>query len=82
MIRPAEVPAEGESTPGKVVLDDGHIVVFEVTAVHPGNPKEATEQERAMLAQQLQIAAGNDAAASVLRALRQRMKVTVIESQL
>ena len=78
----AEVPAEGESTPGKVVLDDGHIVVFEVTAVHPGNPEEATEQERAMLAQQLQIAAGNDAAASVLRALRQRMKVTVIESQL
>lgn len=78
----AEAPAEGASTPGKVVLDDGHIVVFEVTAVNPGNPEDASAQERAMLAQQLEVGAGNDAAASLLRTLRQNMKVTVVESQL
>lgn len=78
----AEVPAEGASTPGKVVLDDGSIVVFEVTAVTPGDPAGIGEQERMLLGRQLTVLAGNDAAESVLRTLRQQMKVTVVESQL
>lgn len=78
----ADVPGEGASTPGKVVLEDGSIVVFEVTAVTPGDPAEIGGQERELLARQLTVLAGNAAAESVLRTLRQRMKVTVVESQL
>src|SRR5690554_1394365 len=78
----ADVPEEGASTGGRVVLEDGSIVVFEVTGVTPGDPAEIGDQERMLLGRQLTVLAGNDAAASVLRTLRQRMKVTVVESQL
>ena len=63
-------------------LDDGSIVVYAVTAVTPGDPSDASEQERALLRQQLTVLASNDSAEAVLRALRERMKVTVVESQL
>ena len=78
----AEVPEEGASTPGSVVLDDGSIVVFEVTAVTPGDPAEIGAQERALLARQFTAIGANDAAGAVLRALRAPMKVTVVEAQL
>ena len=39
-------------------------------------------QERELLRQQLTMLAGNESAAAVLRALRERMKITVIEAQL
>lgn len=78
----ADVPAEGAASAGQVELDDGSIVVFAVTAVIPGDPSEASEQEKELLRQQLTILAGNESAAAVLRALRERMKVTVIEAQL
>jgi hypothetical protein len=64
------------------VLDDGSIVVFAVSAVTPGDPEEASDQEREMLRQQLAMLAGNEAAATLLQTLRQQMKVTVIEAQL
>ena len=73
---------EGASTPGRVMLEDGSIVVFEVTAVHPGDPASMSDQERMLFERQLTVLAGNDAAASFLRALRERMKITVVESQL
>ena len=78
----ADVPEEGSATAGQVQLDDGSIVVFAVTAVTPGDPAEAMEQEREMLRQQLTMLAGNDSAAALVRALRARMKVSVIEAQL
>ena len=78
----AEAPEEGASTPGRVMLEDGSIVVFEVTAVHPGDPASMSDQERMLFERQLTVLAGNDAAASFLRALRERMKITVVESQL
>ena len=78
----ADVPEEGASTGGKVALDGGNIVVFEVTAVTPGDPAEIGAQERTLLSRQLTVLAGNDAADALLQALRQRMKVTVVESQL
>src|SRR5690554_6630418 len=78
----AEVPEEGASTPGSVVLDDGSIVVFEVTAVTPGDPAEIGAQERALLARQFTAIRANDAAGAVLRELRAPMKVTVVEAQL
>lgn len=78
----ADVPEEGSASAGQVQLEDGSIVVYAVTAVIPGDPSDASEQERALLAQQLTVLASNDSAEAVLRALRERMKVTVVESQL
>src|SRR3546814_17751592 len=46
------VPAEGKVSPGKATLGDGRVLVFAVTKVTPGDPKEASEQERAELQQQ------------------------------
>src|SRR5690606_14504943 len=71
------VPAEGKVSPGKVMLDNGSAVVFAVTKVTPGDPAEASEQERAMLQQQLQQVAGNEDARGMLQSLRKRMKITV-----
>lgn len=76
------VPAEGKTSPGKVMLDNGGAVVFAVTRVTPGKPDEATEQERAALQQQLAQVAGNEDAQGMLKSLRKRMKITVAESRL
>ena len=75
-------PAAGKVSPGKAVLGDGRMVVFAVTKVTPGNPKEASEQERTTLQQQLAQLAGNEDATGLLKTLRKRMKITVAESRL
>lgn len=75
-------PAEGKVSPGKVTLADGSTVVFAVTKVTPGDPKDATEQERSMLQQQLAQIAGNQDATGMLQASRKRMTITVAEEQL
>ena len=77
-----QAPAAGKTSPGKVMLDNGSSVVFVVSKVTPGNPAEATEQERSTLQQQLGQLAGNQDAAAMLKALRKRMKVTVAEERL
>lgn len=76
------VPAAGKASPGQVVLDNGSAVVFAVTKVTPGDPKEASEQERTALQQQLAQLAGNEDASGMLKSLRKRMKITVAESRL
>jgi peptidyl-prolyl cis-trans isomerase D len=76
------VPATGKVSPGRVMLDNGSAVVFAVTKVTPGDPKEASEQERTALRQQLAQIAGNEDASGMLKALRKRMKITVAESRL
>src|SRR3546814_6400728 len=74
-------PAEGKVSPGKATLGDGRVLVFAVTKVTPGDPKEASEQERAALQQQLAQVAGSEDADGMLKALRKRMKITVAESR-
>lgn len=76
------VPAAGKVSPGKVALDDGRILVFAVSKVTPGDPKEATEQQRTQLQQQLAQAAGIEDAREMLQAQRKRAKVTVVEERL
>ncbi len=78
----ALAPAEGASTPGKVMLADGSAVVFTVDKVTPGDPDDASEEERTMLRQQLVSLLGNEDAEVLQRALRSQMKVTVVEAQL
>ena len=78
----APVPAEGKGSPGKVALADGSVLVFNVTKVTPGNPDDASGEERSMVQQQLAALAGREDADTLLRTLRQQMKVTVVESNL
>jgi peptidyl-prolyl cis-trans isomerase D len=75
-------PAAGKVTPGKVVLDDGRIVVFAVSRMIPGDPKEASAEQRTTLQLQLGQVAGNDDARALVKSLRKRMKITVAESRL
>jgi len=75
-------PAAGKPSTGKVVLPDGRIVPFAVSGVTPGSPAEVSPEHRALPQQQLaQIAGGSDTR-QLVRALRQRMKVKVVESNL
>lgn len=78
----APAPAAGKSSAGQVALADGSHVVFTVDKVTPGDPKEASAQERQMLQQQLAAMRGNEAATGLLQDLRKRMKVTVVEARL
>ncbi|RPD86574.1 peptidyl-prolyl cis-trans isomerase [Luteimonas sp. 100069] len=76
-------PPSGDAvTPGRVMLADGSAVVFAVTKVEPGNPDEASEQEREMLRQQLGSLLGNEDAEVLQRSLRREMKITVNEARL
>jgi peptidyl-prolyl cis-trans isomerase D len=76
------VPAEGKVSPGKAMLANGGAVVFAVTKVTPGDPKEASEQERTTLKEQLARVAGGEDSEEMLKSLRRRMKITVAESRL
>ena len=78
----APIPAEGQVSAGRMVQPDGSVVVYAVSRVVPGDPAEASEQEREMLRQQLSSLAGDEDAMSLLRALRAQMRVTVVEARL
>jgi peptidyl-prolyl cis-trans isomerase D len=78
----APAPKDGKPSVGKVALADGSFVVFTVGKVTPGDPKEATAQDRVALQQQLEAMRGTEAAGGLLQALRKRMKVTVVEARL
>jgi peptidyl-prolyl cis-trans isomerase D len=78
----APAPKAGKSTLGKVVLDDGSIVVYQVRKVIPGDIKEATTAQRTALQQQLGQVGGNDDVSALVKALRKRMRITVAESRL
>ena len=78
----ARPPAEGATTPGRVLLADGSVVVFTVDRVIVGDPAEASEQERTMLRQQLGALLGSEDAEVLQRALRSQMKITVNEARL
>ncbi|MGI8560798.1 MAG: peptidyl-prolyl cis-trans isomerase [Luteimonas sp.] len=78
----APAPAAGKPSVGKAVLADGSQVVFAVTKVTPGDPTQATPQERQQLQQQLETFRGNEDENGFMQGLRQRMKVTVVEARL
>lgn len=75
-------PAEGKPSLGKLVLDDGRIVAFQVTKVIPGDLSEVSEEQRATFRQQLGRTAGNDDVNALVQALRKRMRITVAEDRL
>ena len=70
------------SDSGTTYAADGSVLVFNVTKVTPGNPDDASGEERSMVQQQLAALAGREDADTLLRTLRQQMKVTVVESRL
>jgi len=78
----APEPEEGKVSAGRVRQDDGSIVLFAVSKVVPGNIEEASAEEREMLTGQMARMAGDQDAMTLLRALRQRMRVTTIEAVL
>ncbi len=75
-------PAEGKPSVGKVVLGDGRIVVYAVTKVTPGDPAEATQEQRAALAVQLAQVAGNEDVEGVLAKLRRQASIVVAEDRM
>lgn len=78
----APAPAQGKPSIGKVALPDGGMLVFSVDKVIPGDPSEASEQERIMFRQQLSSLLGAEDADTLRQALRRSMKITVVESKL
>ncbi|MGY1531152.1 peptidyl-prolyl cis-trans isomerase [Luteimonas sp. A649] len=78
----APEPAEGGVSVGRVVQDDGSIVIYAVTRVVPGDVAEASAEERSMIAGQLARLAGDEDAMALLRALRKQVRVTTIEARL
>jgi peptidyl-prolyl cis-trans isomerase D len=78
----APAPAPGKSTVGKKVLDDGRIVVYQVTRVLPGDPKAADAGRRRQLAQQMGQVMAMEAMNAVVRDLRRQMRITVAEDRM
>jgi peptidyl-prolyl cis-trans isomerase D len=78
----APPPAPGKVSPGKVLLPDGRVVVFAVSKVTPGNPADASPQEKSSLQQQLAQMAGVEDVDAMVSTLRKRMKITIVEERL
>src|SRR5690606_15205579 len=78
----APEPAEGGVSTGRVLQEDGSIVVYSVSRVVPGDVGEASAEERTMIAGQLSRLAGDEDAMALLRALRKQVRVTTVEARL
>ena len=78
----APAPAAGARSLGKVVLDDGRLVVYAVRKVIPGDPAQASEEQRAGLRQQLAQVYGNQDVDALVQALRRQVRVEVAEGRL
>ena len=61
---------------------DGRIVVFVVNKVVPGDPKEATADQRLQLQQQLAQLAGNSDAEALVKTMRRHMTIKVADDRL
>ncbi|MHC9085514.1 SurA N-terminal domain-containing protein [Luteimonas sp. RIT-PG2_3] len=75
-------PQEGKPSAGKAALPDNSTAVFVVSKITPGDIKEASPEELAMLRQQFSGLYGNEDSQSMLQTLRRQMKVTVVEARL
>ena len=78
----APVPAAGKLSAGKARMADGRFVVFIVSKVTPGDPTQATPEQRIQMRQQIAEAAGYGEATSMVKELRKKMKITVAEDRL
>ncbi|MFC0677543.1 SurA N-terminal domain-containing protein [Lysobacter korlensis] len=76
----ATPPAAGKATPGMKVLDDGSIVLFTVDAVLPGDLAQLPPGQREMLKEQIQNMQGMSDVQSLVRQLRRRYKIDVVET--
>ncbi len=75
-------PAPGKVSAGKVDLPDGSHVVFAVTKVEAGDPKELPQEQRKQMRDQIAQMKGIDAAQGYVTAMRKQMKVEVAEDRL
>lgn len=75
-------PAAGKVSPGTAVLGDGRIVLFAVSKVAPGDAAQLPPQQRQALQQQIAQMGGMDDMQALVKAMRQKMKVVVVESNL
>lgn len=75
-------PSAGKATPGKALMANGQVALFAVTKVTPGDIAEVPPDQRAMLQQQLEQMGGSSDTQALVKALRKRMKVEVVESNL
>ena len=78
----APVPAAGKVSADKARMADGRFVVFAVSKVTPGDPTQATPEQRIQMRQQIAEAAGYGEATSMVKELRRKMKITVAEDRL
>nr|WP_250646367.1 peptidylprolyl isomerase [Lysobacter solisilvae] len=75
-------PAAGKPTPGKAPLPGGNIVLFTVDKVTAGDATQMPPAQREMMTQQLGRLAADDEIKTVVQALRKRMKIVRVESNL
>jgi peptidyl-prolyl cis-trans isomerase D len=75
-------PAAGKRSPGKAVMQDGQVVVFEVTKITQGDATEVTPDIRANFLRELAPRIGEQDAFSIVKAQRKRMKVQFAEDRL
>ncbi len=78
----APPPAAGKRSPGKILSQDGQMIVFEVTKVSQGDNTEITPEIRANFLRELAPRIGEQDALSVGKAERKRMKVEFAEDRL
>ena len=70
------------SSAGKARMADGRFVVFVVSKVTPGDPAQATPEQRIQMRQQIAEAAGYGEAMSIVKELRRKTKISVAEDRL
>ena len=75
-------PAAGKATPGKAVLPNGQAVLFAVTNVIPADMAQVPPDQRVMLQQQIEQVRGMSDMQALVQALRKRMKIKVVETNL
>lgn len=75
-------PAAGKRSPGKILSQDGQMIIFEVTKVAQGDNSEITPEIRANFLRELAPRIGEQDALSVGKAERKRMKVQFAEDRL
>ena len=78
----AAPPAAGARTPGVRVEDDGSIVLFTVDGATPGDAAQLPPGQREVLQQQVERLRGASDVGGVVRELRKRYRVDVVESNL
>ncbi|MGY1425333.1 peptidyl-prolyl cis-trans isomerase [Lysobacter sp. A289] len=77
-----QAAAEGKVAGGYDVLDDNRIVLFTVDKVVAGSDDQFPPQQREIMRQQLSQVAGIEDMQALIKTLRQRMQVKVIEQNL